>query len=257
MRLKPPIMSLAKAIAALDSTVSIFQGSGTNKIPDVVLFNYVIDVQEQSRAVQAVVQAGVPRAAFVNARAAMESALDASYLVADPAEYRARGARARVVEMFEQERLSRRADLEKTVLPGASEAMEAAIKSDAALWEQDSRGARALLLSTFEHFCKHPPGIGDHWSGLNRIELYRSLAGTKEEKDEMAKMLDVVYGHLSLHAHPKPRTSQRVASLDPDGTLVIAGRENDEEHAVNATVLAIQLMIAAVERRKAMTQEVA
>lgn len=55
-----------------------------------------------------VAQAGVPRAAFVNARAAIESAFEASYLVADPAEYRARGARARVVEIFEQERLGRR-----------------------------------------------------------------------------------------------------------------------------------------------------
>jgi hypothetical protein len=245
-------MPLEHAIALLASELVGFRGSGRFILPDIVLFNYITDVQEQARAVQVILNAGVARAGFVNARAALEAAIDAAYLVGDSSEYMFRGARARVLELFEGERLGRRAGKESTTLPGCSQLLEDAVRSDAGIWEQASPGARTLMHVTLEHFCKNPPGIGDHWSGLNRIELYRSFAATEEEKSELATMLDFIYGFLSVQSHPRPRTSQRTVAIEEDDTMLFTGCGTDSEHVANATVLAIRLAVEALKRRKRM-----
>lgn len=61
------------------------------------------DVREHAVAVQLVAASAVPRAAFANARAALESSVDAAFLVRDEAQYAFRGAQARVAELFESE----------------------------------------------------------------------------------------------------------------------------------------------------------
>ena len=230
--------------------MSGYVGSGAHKISDIILFNLAIDVQEQSRAVLALAAGDNPRAGYVNARAALESAIDANYLVADPSEYDRRGARARVFELFASERLQQRAGISATSIPGSSEAVEQAVKADAALWEADAPGAKKTLLGEYERFARKPPSIGDHWSGLTRHEIYASLGGSPDEKEEMRVMLDSIYGMLSQHAHPGPRTSQREATLDAHNTIVFSGKAEDETHTREAAALAVGFMLAALQRRK-------
>ena len=127
-------MTLEDGLNRLALAMSRYVGFGAHKVSDIILFNLAIDVQEHSQAVIAIAASGKPRAAYVNARAALESAIDANYLVADPAEYDQRGARARIFELFASERLQQRAGIGTTAIPGSSEAVEQAVVADAALW---------------------------------------------------------------------------------------------------------------------------
>ena len=106
-----------------------------------------------------------------------------------------------------------------------------------------------MLRTEYERFSRKPPSIGDHWSGLTRYEIYASLAGSAVEKEEMPDMLDTIYGFLSQHAHPGPRTSQRVATLDQHNTVVLSGKPEDVKHTREAAELATGLMLAALQRR--------
>jgi hypothetical protein len=165
-------VTLEDGLDRLTSAMSGYVGSGAHKISDIILFNLAVDLQEQSLAVLLISANGDPRAAYVNARAALESAIDANFLVADPVEYDQRGARARIFELFASEHLQQRAGVCATGIPGSSEAVERAVVADAALWEADAPGAKKTLLTEYERFSRKPPSIGDHWSGLKRHEIY-------------------------------------------------------------------------------------
>ncbi len=245
------MMTLDEGIDRLSAAMKNFVATGVHKVSDIVLFNLAIDVQEQSRAVRVLSSGDFARAGYVNARSALESAIDANYLVAEPLEYDQRGARARVFELFASERLQQRAGINAVKIAGSSDDVEKAVIADATLWEADAPGARKILLAEYEKFSRRPPGIGDHWSGLSRLDLYRSLAGTESERTEMAQMLDTIYGVLSHHAHPGPRTSQRSTSIDEHNVVVIAGKADDVKHARKAAMLATGLTLAALQRRAA------
>jgi hypothetical protein len=62
-------------------------------------------------------------------------------------------------------------------------------------------------------------------------------------------MINIIYGVLSQHAHPGPRTSQRVATLDQHNSIVLSGKPDDVKHTREATALASGLMLAGLQRR--------
>src|SRR4051794_16405023 len=77
-------------------------------LADVVLYSLCIDVLEHAEVVAATIGSPFARAASTNARAALESAIDASYLTKRQNDYDLRGARARVAELYEIEEIERR-----------------------------------------------------------------------------------------------------------------------------------------------------
>ncbi|MHB1330264.1 MAG: hypothetical protein ACYC2K_18860 [Gemmatimonadales bacterium] len=216
-----------------------------------ILYNFAIDVNEQAQAVEALRAAGLHRAALANARAAMESAIDSAYLVTDKSQYDQRGARARVFEIFELERLQRREDGTKTKTPGASPDVEYAIQEDAKAWEKGASGQGRLIITEWERFSRTPPSIGDHWSGHSRLELYRELAGADPDREEFVQRLDVVYGVLSIASHPRPRTGQRPAVLVAPDIIEFGVDPRDGERAGEVAELAVRIANGSLERRRA------
>lgn len=113
-------MELYDELATLDATMRGYAGHAQHAVADIILYNLAIDVREQAGAVRAVLDSPFPRAGLANARASFEGMLDAAYLVSDPSAYDERGALLRVFELFETERIQRRAELITVRTPGAS-----------------------------------------------------------------------------------------------------------------------------------------
>lgn len=243
-------MTLREALAELEETMKRFPSASHYKVPDVVLYNLAIDVAEHGYAVSELSLGSVPRASLTNARAALESCIDMAFLVSDQAEYARRGARARVFELFELERIQRRGDLIATVLPGSSEALEHAVREDARDWESDAPGQGKLITAAWEYFWRNRAAIGEHWSGHSRLELYRQLAADDPSVGEFVRMLDVVYGLLSIAAHPRPRGGQRTMTFVEPDSLVFSSALDNRSAANDVATLAVQIAGGSLQRRR-------
>lgn len=243
-------MILEDALNRLTTAMSAFSVAGAHKIPDVILYNMAIDVQEQARAVILISSTIWPRAGYANARAALEAAIDARYLVEDESQYNRLGARARVFELFSSELLQRRAGGDVSSIAGTSESVEQSVSADAAAWDADAPGTRTLLIQEYESCLRNPPGIGDHWSGLSRYARYQSIAAATGGDTQMPQMLDTTYGYLSRQAHPGPRTSDRTMSIDATNAVVFSGKPADVNLAKKSAAFAVSLMLSALQRRR-------
>jgi hypothetical protein len=96
---------LVQACAALNEVLTGFKIQLKYGIPDWVLFQFGIEVLEQTGAVLMLAEGPSPRAAMPNARAAFEAAIDMLVMVADPTLYDEMGAFARVCELLEWEEM--------------------------------------------------------------------------------------------------------------------------------------------------------
>ncbi len=243
-------MALDDALNRLERTMRGFAGSAKHKVADVVLYNLAIDVREQGEAVRALCHLPSARAALTNARAALEGAIDAAYLTQSEQHYDMRGARARVFELFEQERIQLRADIISIQIPGASVDLENAVKEDAKSWDAGAPGQGGLIIGAWEFFSLNRASIGDHWSGHSRLALYRELAGDSPEGIEFVKMMDVVYGILSIAAHPRPRTGQRPAALTAPDRLEYRPDPTDAQRAAEVAEMAVRITIGSLNGRQ-------
>jgi hypothetical protein len=102
-------INLQAAVDALRSAMTNFPSTNEHQLADFVLSSLATDVLEQSEAVLLLKNGAVPRATFANARAAHEAAVDMDILTADASRYDQFAAEMRVFELFEVERLHRRA----------------------------------------------------------------------------------------------------------------------------------------------------
>ena len=246
-------MTLVDAIRDLDAAMTHARGNALHLVPDLILYNLLRDVREQAEAAKLVMPSAGRRAAFANARAALESAIDCIYLTADEAAYDERGARARVFELVEAERLRHCAEVVDATESGANGALEQAVRADALRWDQAAAGQGRLLIIAWERCVRNPPAVGDHWSGHSRYELYRQMMGANAEGEDLVRMLDYVYGFLAVAAHPRPRTGERPNSIPTPGQLGAEGRDSEASRVADATEYAIRLAVHARARRDGFT----
>ena len=245
-----PLPTLQNALRLLDARLDQFRQCDAHLLPDRALRDLAIDVDEQVRAVGSLVAASHARAAFANARAALESALDAVALTQDEAAYDRGGADVYVSYVLEFETLGRRFGTEATRLLGQSEDAEMGIDAAAAAWDAAAPGKGAVIRQAFEEFPKRPESTRRHWSGLTGRQLYALVTATLPAGNPMlARVLDGIYGMLSMEAHPRPRFGrwelagdgeEGSSPADPEG-------EGDVVHAI--AWIAVSLTVRALDAR--------
>src|SRR2546425_1220448 len=108
----PSVPPLQESLGQLKAIMTRYRGAKSHWVSDLIFYNFAMDVREQSEAILALSGTVGRRAAYANARAALESARDLAFLTTDESQYDFRGARARAFEVFENAELERRAPSE-------------------------------------------------------------------------------------------------------------------------------------------------
>jgi hypothetical protein len=220
-------------------------------VPDVILYHLALDVLEHGRAVSHLIDLGIGRPAWTNCRAAFESARDMLVLAAKPDEYCALGARARVHELLDIERLHDRQRKADEALGNGSRSKrrpaEEVIEDEAKLWDGYSAGKGNLLRDALGELRNQRPG--PHWSGLANVAIRSRIAEMSAEGTGVSEMMDAMYGILSMHSHPGARTGLRETTVKPDGTLFVEPRKVDLKAPLGYMAMSAQLALIALERR--------
>lgn len=234
----------------LDSRLAAFVVSDAHLIPDDVLRDLALDVHEQLHVAAHLVGSPYRRALLSNARAAVESAIDAIVLTHNEAEYDRRGADAYVFGMLELEQLDRRLGLEETRLLGQSKGLEERMGWDATAWNNVAPGKGSFVTRAFEQFPKRSEERQRHWSGMSNREIHTLVSGTLPNwSPESAGILDGLYALLSIHTHPRPRFGHRVRG-DARGGRTPAVVEAEEPAMIYAAAqVALSLAIRALDAR--------
>ncbi len=247
---------LQTEITQLENELREFRIHLEHAIPDIVLYNYVLDVLEHCNAVHSLTQnPNLGRAAHACTRAAFESCFDALLLVSDPSEYDRNGSLARACELLEHEDLRERRTkgllaIGKTPLP-PGKTPEELINADARAWDKDSPGKGAVLRDAFSD-AKDQKKWLRHWSGFSRKKIAEVVSAAFWEDPSVADMADFVYGLLSIHSHPRPRTGSRITNVDEEGRLTYAPDPQDAEMSPAIAQIACRLARAAIAMRAEM-----
>ena len=200
-----------------------------------------------------------PRASFANARAALESAVDASLLTKDEKQYLMRGAQARVAELFEVHEIEKRAaPLKPPMSTDASPRVhpEDAIAEDAKAWDAEAPGKGDLLRRAWETFTKDSGNLRRHWSLMPKEQLYLEVFGADED-GALGGMGEVIHALLSLASHPRMRVGSREVEYNADGGIALGTRATDPEMARRIAALSCRIATQALQRRRAFTAEAA
>ena len=245
--------ALAASLRGLEQSLAKFEGSTGRLVPDLVLLSYILDVQEHAEAVLLIAKSPRPRAAVVNVRAAMESALEAKFLTTEPSKYLDGGSLARVHEILE------RVALEKSHarVPGLlaqTEPMtdaEAIVKEEAAGWDALAPGRGVLLQRALLELSRSGRGGRTHWSGKEKEEIYAMALGLDADGNPQGPMVRVLYSMLSMEAHPRPRAGNRRLSIDETMALRIQANPQDAARMIQGAVLACEIATAALRERAA------
>lgn len=243
---------LQASIDALVTEATRYPGTKATFLPDFVLYGFATDVREHAIAVQILTTGAVPRASFANARAALESAIDASFLVAEEREYAYRGSQARVAELFESEALEKKTAPHKVSLPdGAPPPIdaEAIIIEDAREWDDLSPGAGDSLRRAWEARTKVTGAARMHWSLLSKEVLYSRVFGEDDEA-ELGRMTGVIHSMLSMASHPRPRVGTRQITYSEDGGVLLGTKAVDPIMAQQVAALACDLAANALRTRR-------
>jgi hypothetical protein len=252
--------NLSEALADLEREATRYPGRRESLLSDFVLYSFVTDVREHARAVEILTSSQVPRTALTTGRAALESALDAAFLVADPSQYLYRGAQARVAELYEVHELHRRAQPIDTAasIKEPNEAMhpEDIIVADASSWDEDAPGRGAILRKAWEAYTKDPGALRKHWSLLSKEDVYQTVFAGDEAK-VLSGMADVVHGLLSMASHPRTRAGAREITFTDDGGVVLGTKKTDAEAAREIAAFACILVTAALQRRRSFSYDAA
>jgi hypothetical protein len=244
---------LQKDLAALEAALNEYRTYLEHAIPDVILYNYALDVLEHGNAVLTLTaNAALGRAAHACTRAAFESCFDALLLVSDPAEYDRNGAIARACELLEHENLRQRRDRADEQLGLTREPSgvtpEEMIEADATAWEEYSPGKESLLRTAFDD-VKTGKRWKRHWSGLSRKKIGEAVGAAFATEPGFPEMADYFYGLLSIHSHPRPRTGSRIRDIDSNGRLTYAPDPQDAELTAGIAQAAVRLTRAALAKR--------
>ena len=245
-------MTLDDALSALEKEATKYPGNRESFVADFALYAFATDVREHALAVKQLAKGDVPRASFANARAALESAVDAAFLVNDESEYLFRGAQARVAELYEIHELENRTAPFDPPLPKKTPARmhpEEAIIADAKAWDDESPGKGNHLRRAWEKFSKDPGAVRKHWSLLPKEELYQTLF-PGEEASELGGMAEIIHALLSMASHPRMRVGSRLVEYTDDGGVVLGTKATDPEMARSVAAVACMIAVSALQKRR-------
>lgn len=246
------VLSLDEAIVELVKAGTSYPGRRETFLSDFALFAFVTDVREHAIAVATLTTGTVPRASFANARAALESAVDAAFLVRDEGAYLMRGAQARVAELFEVHEIENRAAPLKPPMSTDSPPRmhpEDAVVADAKAWDSEAPGRGDLLRRAWETFTKDSGNLRRHWSLLSKEALYAQVFGA-DGQGELGGMGEVIYALLSSASHPRMRVGSRDIEYTDDGRIILGTKATDAEMARTITALACRMATDALRRRR-------
>lgn len=250
----PPVpdLNLDANLAALEAEATHYPSTRATFLPDFVLYSFATDVREHATAVQLLTPSTVPRAAFANARAALESALDLAFLVADEKLFAYRGAQARVAELYESVEMERRAAPLNPPLPTGAPApinAEDIIVADALTWDRDAPGEGDALRRAWDMFPKNSGSTRKHWSLLPKKEVIEK-AFTGDDAKAVGAMTSVIHAILSTASHPRPRAGSRDIRQTEDGGFLLGTRASDPEMARQIAAFACALATQALKKRR-------
>lgn len=247
----PIDLNLERALKALVDEGTKYPGTRGTYIADFALYAFVTDVREHASAVNILASSPVPRAAFANARAALESAVDSAFLVNDEADYLYRGAQARVSELFEIDGIEKRTVPLDSVPINASQraSPEDAIIADAKAWDVDAPGKGDLLRRAWESFTKFPGAHRMHWSLLSKEQVYERVFHDEEAK-QLGGMASVIHALLSSATHPRMRVGSRDIEFTEEGGVVLGTRKSDSDMARKVAAFSCILATSSLQRRR-------
>lgn len=243
--------SLRDHIDTLLNDLQGYRARVEHYIADLALFSLALDVLEHALAVDQIRLSNVPRAAYANARAAMESAQDMLVMVTGGAEYDLNGCYARAAEALEVEQLSRRQRVADIAL-GLEIPVDIAYGEDVLLveaqaWEELAPGKGVLLRTALER-VQASPERQRHWSGMGRRKAAEYLEGNIGGAG-FGVTFDALYGLVSYHAHANMRTGARDIIDTGDGLVTFHHRDIDVEAPDKFVGLALQFACQALARR--------
>ena len=243
----PTVPPLEESLGQLKAIMTRYRGAKSHWVSDLILYNFAMDVREQSEAILALSGTVGRRAAYANARAALESARDLAFLTTDEGQYDFRGARARAFEVFENAELERRAPSvpESSGPPPAPAPPEDILIQDADDWEDAGPGMGTVMRRALEDAQRDKDLLRRHWSGLKHSELYEA---TTAHWGGDPKMLEALEALLPISAHPRPRTGLRTLELQGD-TFLLGDRDVDDEGPPSIASLACLMAVEALKRR--------
>ena len=250
----PQVPPLADSLDQLKAIMTRYRGAKSHWVSDMILYNLAMDVREQSEAVLAVRGTAGRRAAYANARAALESARDLAFLTTDEEQYDFRAARARVFEVFENAELERRAPAVPEAggsTPAPSMPAEDILIQDANDWEDAGPGMGKVMRRAIEDVQRDRNPLRKHWSGLAQPDLHQAIARRWGGDPKMWEALEAV---LAINAHPRPRTGSRTLELQGD-TFLLGDRDVDDEVPASIASLACMVAVDALKRRATFFQD--
>lgn len=246
-------INLPADLAALHRELHKYPAYPETSIPDQILYGFGLDVAEHAEAVVLLTaQRRTARAALANARAAIESAVDALFLVSDAALYARRGAQARVFEAFEAADMQRRrAKVDGSMPPGAQlpADLEQVLFDDANAWDAVAPGSGQLIRDFVSLFNAGSQGVRLHWSGLSKAQLYTTVFPASVPGN-FGGMLEVMHGVLSIDSHSRPRSAVRPATPSGPDRLTVAIDPSAPERAISFASVACLLAKVALEIRR-------
>lgn len=216
-------------------------------LADVFLYSLCIDVLEHAETVMQVSQSKFARATSANARAALESAVDAAYLTKIASEYDLRAAQARVAELFEIEEIERRSPH----IAGQQDRLspEEVIIADARSFDEQVPGSGRPLRGAWERFTKASGALRLHWSGLTKEDLFKEVFQADSEAEPIGAMAGSLHAILSTSSHPRPRVGARELRQEADGTLTIYTRHEEPHFARDIAALSCLMASSSLARR--------
>lgn len=250
-----PADDLAGAVDQLEAEHGRIVVRLRHLLPDWVLAGMYIDVIEHCKASRILMDSDLARAAFSNARSALEAAAEMMYLAASAETYDERGACARAFELVALDRLARRegplADHAIGFTPSEAPAPatpEEIMGYEGKHWSEEFSGALGAVERALKSAQRRQ---GGSWNGLSRSELAAVAAKAwGEEAIPLPPLWEFLYGHLSIQAHPGARTATRTHWFE-DGKVLFGPRESDRTQLIQAVCLAAYLAVRSVRRAMA------
>jgi hypothetical protein len=240
----PPFEPLLRQ---LEERITLLSSRNPSAVANIIALHFAWDVKEQLSAVEALLPLPGARAAFANARAAVEGALDLAYLLCDAAEFPQRAALARVAELFEFAEAATRGPQSpaerETSARLVKDAEDSALEA-AKVWEQLDPGSGILVRRAVELISKELPIRRRHWSGVaSRVDLATTVFAANDPNLRLAEQFSAVEGVLAIHSHPRPRMGQRELSWSTEGHVDMKTSAADLDLIRSAAMFAASLAV--------------
>jgi hypothetical protein len=247
------IPPLNEATARLTRSLDHFPARGHHLIPDLALIHLALDVYEHCDIILHHPDPRTARGLWVNARAALEAAVEMLLLVCEECTYDVRGASVRAYELLDNQNLQhrfRKADLAAGVDPPSEPGnAEDPALAEADKWEELAPGQGRVMRQAFEHVQATVSRGAKHWSGKSWTDLLREVAEKHTLEPGAIEVIDTLYGTSSVHTHPRLRSRHRELRFDASGDISIVPGHDDSDAMRALAATAAHLAVIALERR--------